>query len=302
MIDISALPADVAAPTLRTDLLDRVTAALHIPPDISASLDGLRLVYAAWCANVPFDNIRKMISLRSGNGSQLPGLDAEDFFENWLANRSGGTCWPSSNALYTLLTSLGFNARRVAGCMFDLGIVNHGTIKVTLDGEDWMVDTSMLTSAPLPMHRGIYIHDDPKVGVEVEPVDGSHVVWIDFVPLPNYVPCRLRFDPVDTDFYHERYEVFSRQQSPFNDRLYLRHGGPDGACLVLGNTKFARTRDGLDVKEFTRDELCSFLHEEAGISSALLDEWIASGSLDSSLDPSTQGPVPEINGLPPSRR
>src|SRR3569623_1096960 len=88
---------------LGQDLLLRVTERLGIPGDVNTDLDGLRTVYRAWCSNIPFDNIRKMISLRSGEDVKLAGLDARDFFENFLANGTGGTCWPSSNALYALV-------------------------------------------------------------------------------------------------------------------------------------------------------------------------------------------------------
>ena len=112
MNDISR-PSQPSA--LSKDLLRRVTERLGIPQDHKTDLDGLRTVYRGWCSNIPFDNMRKMISLRSGDDSKLAGLDAEDFFENFLANGTGGTCWPSSNALYVLVRDLGFDARRAAG-------------------------------------------------------------------------------------------------------------------------------------------------------------------------------------------
>ena len=45
-------------------------------PDVSPSvdLDGLRHVYAAWCLSVPFDNVAKLIALRSGHAPPLPGM------------------------------------------------------------------------------------------------------------------------------------------------------------------------------------------------------------------------------------
>jgi len=72
----------------------------------------------------PFDNLQKMISLRAGD-QRLTGHDASEFFENFLAHGSSGTCWPSSNALFTLLTSLGFDARRVAGAMFNMPAIHR---------------------------------------------------------------------------------------------------------------------------------------------------------------------------------
>lgn len=288
--------------TLSDDLTGRLLKAFGLNETIDPDLDGLRQVYAAWCRSVPFDNIRKMISLRSGPDVQLAGLDAEEFLENWLANGSGGTCWPSSNALYAILTKLGFDARRAAGSMFDLGIINHGTVKVRIDGVDWLCDSSMLTKTPLPLTGEIYISSDPTVGVEVEPVGDSYIIWIDFVPLPDYVPCRLLQDPADDELYRERYEVFSREASPFNERLYYRKSGPSGASTVMGNTRFARTSDGLDVREFSREALCEYLTESAGVSPHLVEKWVSSGSLDSTFEPQSELARPEILGRPPSRR
>lgn len=287
---------------LSPNLLTRVRNALDLSETLSVDIAGLRQVYTAWCERVPFDNIRKMISLRSGTGEALAGLDAEDFFENWLENGSGGTCWPSSNALYVLLKSLGFNARRVAASMFDLGIINHGTIKVRFNDHDWMVDTSMLTNEPLPLNGKVYI-GDPAVGVEVEPLADSYLIWIDFVPLPKFVPCRLQIDPVGTPFYHERYEVFSREQSPFNQKLYIRTSGSAGPSVLFGNLKFSRNADGgVAIREFTPDQLCEYMTDEAGISPSLVARWVASGGLDSTFDPANAGSTPEVTGVRPSLR
>lgn len=295
---MDSLPAD-RSDRLDHELVNRILEKFGID-SLSTDLSGLSDVYAAWCRGVPFDNIRKMIALRVP-GAAMPGLEATDFFENWLENGSGGTCWPSSNALYALLRSLGFDARRVAGSMFDLPEINHGTVKVKIDGRDWMVDSSMLTHWPLPLTEEVFVSDDRAHGVEIEPSNGSHVVWRDFAPLPEYIPCRLRHDPVDSDYYLERYEKFSREQSPFNERLYFRSSGPDGAWVILGNTRFERKNDGLEVREFNASELCAFLRDGVGISERLLDRWIAAGSLDSTFKPSDAS-RPEIHGVRPSLR
>jgi N-hydroxyarylamine O-acetyltransferase len=285
---------------LSRELVTRITAALGFVEEVPVDFDGLSQLYAAWCACVPFDNIRKMIALRSPD-TMMPGLDASDFFENWIANGSGGTCWPSSNALCVLLMSLGFDARRVAGSMFDIPDINHGTVKVKIEGRDWMVDSSMLTYRPLPITSEVFVNDDPAHRVEVEPSNGSHVVWRDFPPLSEYIPCRLRLDPVDTDFYFERYEKYSREQSPFNDRLYFRRGGPHGTFAVFGNVRFRRTAEGLDVHEFTREGLLEFLRDEAAVSEVMLESWVESGALDSTFVPSDNS-HPEIRSVRPSMR
>jgi arylamine N-acetyltransferase len=272
---------------------------MGIAGDVPVSANGLFEVYAAWCRKVPFDNIRKIIDLIEGG--RLCGLSAAEFFENWLEHGTGGTCWPSSNALRTLLRSLGFDARRVAGSMYDLGTINHGTVKVRIDGEDWLADTCMLTHRPIPVNGEIFIDNSKEARIEVEPDGESHIIWYDFVPSPVYVPCRLHLDPADAALYKERYEVFSREYSPFNDRLYFRTGGPDGASLILGNVRFRRTDDGVEIQEFTKDGLCEHL-ASAGVSGDIVERWISAGGLERSFDPSNIRPAPEITGVRPSLR
>ncbi|MDX2030503.1 MAG: arylamine N-acetyltransferase [Blastocatellia bacterium] len=121
---------------LSDDLRERILARLGFSAAPAADLDGLRALYEAWCMRVPFDNVRKMIALRGGGSEPLPGGEAADFFAAWLRDGVGGTCWPTSNGLFALLDALGFEARRIAGAMRDLGIVNHGSVKVKLDGRD----------------------------------------------------------------------------------------------------------------------------------------------------------------------
>jgi N-hydroxyarylamine O-acetyltransferase len=300
--ELTSIFARSAETRLSDELLSKVITRLGLPTTISIDLAGLKSVYAAWCNAVPFDNVRKMIAIRSGGDAAMPGLDADDFFRNWLANGSGGTCWPSSNALFTLLYTLGFDARRVAGAMFDLPDVNHGTVKVKIDGQDWLVDSGMLTNVPLPLTKDLYINDDPNVGVEIEYVDGTHIVWIEFLPFSEYVPCRLRLDPVNYNYYHERYEHFSRQFSPFNTKLYMRRGGPKGATVIAGGNEFAKTPDGMSVRPFSPEELPVHLRENSGLSDSLVEQWTSAGCLESTYDESASGPKLEVPGKRPSLR
>jgi N-hydroxyarylamine O-acetyltransferase len=284
---------------LDDDLLSRVLGKMSVSRP-TLDLAGLSEIYAAWCRSIPFDNIRKMIALREP-ASPMPGLDAADFCESWIEHGTGGTCWPSSNALFVLLRSLGFDARRVAGSMYNRPDPNHGTVKVCVDGQDWLVDSSMLTYRPLPLNGEIYVHDDPAHGVEIEPSNGSHIVWRDFTGSSDYIPCHLLFDTVDTNFYFDRYERFSREVSPFNSKLHFHKGGPDGGYVIIGNRRFRRASGELEITEFTADELCDLLRLEAGVSAVMVNRWVASGSLESTFQPSEFTP-PEMPVVRPSLR
>ncbi|HYJ91627.1 MAG TPA: arylamine N-acetyltransferase [Pyrinomonadaceae bacterium] len=282
------------------ETLKRVRAELGLPDSITTDVEGLRTVYAAWCNAMTFDNIRKLISLRTGD-ERLAGGEAENYFQHWLANRSGGTCWPSSNALFGLIASYGFEARRVAGAMFDLPVVNHGSVKVRIDGIDWLADSSMLTVEPLPLKGELLIKTEGPVRVEVEPRNGSYLIWTDFPPMPEFIPCGLRDDPVDLNFYLERYEA-SREMSPFNERLYLRKVTPDGLTVFLGNTMFQRVGEELEVRELSADELLAAMHEIGGVSEAFISRWVDAGGLNATMNFSGQGPELPDPGPRPSRR
>lgn len=281
-------------------LRDRVLARLGCSAPPPVTLEGLRSVYGAWSATVPFDNVRKMIALRT-DGAALPGGGAEEFFEQWLAHGCGGTCWPSSNALHALLRAIGFEARRVAGSMRDLGLVNHASVKVRLDGRDWLVDSSLLHHVPLPLDNGGFVGSDPVVAVEVEPVDGTHVVWSHTPPNSEYIPCRLLVDPADPQVYETGYEA-SRARSPFNQRLYARRNRPGELLVLVGRTRFSKTVHGMTSDELSPEGVCGALREEIGVSAALVEAWVRSGSLAASFEP-PQGPKPPaVVGRPPSRR
>ncbi|MEO8576958.1 MAG: arylamine N-acetyltransferase [Gemmatimonadales bacterium] len=283
------------------DLRDRVLGQLGLSKAPAADLDGLRAVYAAWCESVNFDNVAKLVALTTAPREALPGIDASEFFERWLAHGVGGTCWTSSNALFELIASLGFDARRIAGSMRDTGIVSHGSVKVALDGIDWLVDSSMLTRVPLPLTDSLFTSDEPVFSAEVEYVDGTHVVWTDLPPSPTYMPCRLLVDPATHAFYVERWEG-SRDRSPFNQRLYaLRNVGAD-RLVLSGPRRIHKTPAGTKTDELNASQVSESLREEFGMSGAILERFRESGALAASLEPVSGPPPAPITRKRPSQR
>ncbi|MGE5571144.1 MAG: hypothetical protein ACM3S5_19085 [Rhodospirillales bacterium] len=146
-------------------------------------------------------------------------METDSFFEAWLAHGVVGTCWPTSNALFELLQSLGFKACRTTASMRDLGIVNHASAKVALDGSEWLVDSSVLCNVPLLLRNEVFIHGDPVFAAEVEPEASTHIIWAHTPPNSVPLPCRLIHDLATHALYLFKYEE-SRACSPFNERLY----------------------------------------------------------------------------------
>ena len=285
---------------LQRPIRDRVLDALGFAAAPPLDLGGLHALYAAWCAHVPFDNVRKMIALRTP-GAPLPGTTADDFFDAWLHDGAGGTCWPSSHALWALLDSLGFDARRVVSSMRDTGAGSHGTVKVRVEGRDWLVDSSMLTNAPAPCGEEVHIGGDPVWPIEIEPVGSTHLIWFDGFPSLDPLICRVLQDPADPGWYATAYEG-SRARSPFNQRLYVRRNFPGEVRLLVGPTCLSKTAAGVEARTLSADELCRTLHSEMGISERLVASWVKSGSLDSSLEPAPETVPPPPAGVRPSQR
>lgn len=284
-----------------SDLGARVLANLGFSRAPALDLDGLHALYRAWCERVPFDNVRKMIALRAYEPQALPGDHAEDFLSAWLEHGTGGTCWPSSNALYELVRFAGFHAERLAGNMRDLGIVNHGGVRVRLQDRDWLLDSSMLTNAPLPLGDELFLSSDPVVPAEVERDAGAHVCWFSMAPSPEPFPCRLQPDAVDHAFYSKGYEA-SRERGPFNQRLYARRNHPGEVRVLFGNLRISTTAAGVVSKALDRDEICRALADDIGVSRDMIERWKSSGSLEASFEPPAGPKPPPAARRPPSQR
>lgn len=260
--------------TLTEGTRARVLARLGLT-NVCPDPDTLQRLYRAWCRAVPFDNVRKRIALRGGGSEPLPGGTAEDFFTAWLAHGTGGTCWPTSNALYVLLRECGFAVRRVAASMHDIDVPNHGSVVARLDGEDYLVDSSILCETILPLRRGERVQrDDPVHPIIVEPVDDSFRIWFALTMNTDSMPCRLLRDPVDHAFYLERYEA-SRELSPFNDRLYARRNLEDAVVSYVDSTRFEKTPGGVEHAELSGAGIAAGLARDLGLSEVLVADSLA---------------------------
>jgi arylamine N-acetyltransferase len=244
--------------------------------------------------------VRKMIALRTSPDGPLPGGEAADFFEAWLAHGTGGTCWPSSNALHALVRALGFEANRITASMHDIGVQNHASEVVKIDGRAWLLDSSSLTNVLLPLGPAPFVADDPVLAAEVEPVDGTHVVWNRTPPGMEYKPCRLQPAPVTHAEYLAGYER-SRARSVFNHRLFARRNHPGALVVLAGDTRHRLTSAGLESRRLAPEEICESLRRDIGVSDAMVARWVEAGGLEA-VEPADAPRPPRPARLPPSLR
>ena len=231
-------------PGLRDTVLERM--GLAKAPAVTS--DGLAALYLAWCRNIPFDNLQKRIAVATNPAAPLPGMTADAFFSAWMTHGTGGTCWSTANACWHLLTACGFSAVRGVGSMGDRNDPNHGTVLVEVDGQRFLVDTSMLNEQPVALHEDRpTTHESVLHPVAVEPATPAGIpgTLVQFRPARTFdrFPCRLLQAGVDEAFYVQRFEI-SRGGGPFNAFMHLRRNFADRVLLLLGTKRVETHADG----------------------------------------------------------
>jgi len=262
-------------PTLHEQLFDRVLSKLGLAERPALDLVGLNTLCTAFSGNVANDNLQKRIWFAGEQSKPVTGGNPIEFFENWLVHGTGGTCFPINNAIFTLARSIGFDARRIAGSIIMEGFeqdANHGSVLVTVEGIDYLVDAQFAAFKALPIvpgqaaSTGKGIHD-----IEVVPVeDGFHVLWYAGQAREQPVCFHLtsRYDPVDNDFFLTQYErSTSNSRSPFNESLYISRHFSDSILTLGRKNKITVASDNtVTTIEVTDDERRRVLIEEFGIS------------------------------------
>lgn len=209
---------------LDPELVERVLSEFGLSKRPNIDLSGLKEIYRAWCCNVPFDNIRKLIHVTEQNPAPLPGDTASDFFDAWLKHGTGGTCWSANGALHALLHSLGFNAVRGLATMLVVPHLppNHGTVIVEMNGTRYLVDASILHELPLQLDEK---HppdlDEFRWKLELRRLDDKWHIWWQPLHMLDGLDCRLDDFPLTLSKFQELHES-TRDWSPFNYELQTR--------------------------------------------------------------------------------
>lgn len=268
----------VSDPVLSAELLERVLGKLGLSHRPSLDLAGLNTLYAAYCGNVPtIDSIPKRIWFAGDQRTPLPGGDPTDYFESWLKHGTGATCWPTNGAVYALVHSLGFDARRIAGCivMEQYPGTNHGSVVVTMDGADYLVDGNLGAFKVLPIvpdrntSSGDGLNDIRAVPME----GGFDVLW--YQGHDREAPLTFRtepeHDPVDHAFFLDRYDR-TKQLSVFNAALFICRRFPDRIITLGRKNKITVAADNTLTKtEISDAERKRVLVEDFGISEQMAD-------------------------------
>lgn len=249
--------------------IDEVVERLGFGERPPATLEGLGVLYDAWCRRVPFDNLRKLVALHF-DLPQIPGIEPADFFAAWQLTGAGATCWGSNNAMHALLTGLGFEAQLTAASMHD-GDKNHGTTIVTLDGGRYLVDTTVHGGVPAPMIDGETTTVDYHGYRTVVRQDDKG--WLFDHPTPDpgvMLPCRILgpLEPAATEVANEK----SRGWSPFNTGIMVGINDDTGVWMLKDNGLARIDASGTSTRQLSDAEVDEWLVDVSGHAPQLVAE------------------------------
>jgi N-hydroxyarylamine O-acetyltransferase len=252
------------------DLVEDVLGKLGFSDQPEPALSGLSAIYQAWCEKVPFDNVRKLIHLAGGRAEPLPGDTADDFFRAWLRHGCGGTCWAGNGALHGLLDALGFEARRAVATMVAAPNLppNHGSVVVSIDGVDYVVDASILHREPLPMRPETQSAiDHPAWGVTARWAGATFTIrWRNFVARGGEMDCEFNTIGASAEEFSQRHEM-TRGWSPFNFGLSLNIiRGNERVGAGWGNLSKIDQHGAIEDREADLEARRRFLIEIVGMS------------------------------------
>jgi arylamine N-acetyltransferase len=266
-------------PALAPGLVERVLTKFGLRRRPALDLAGLNTLYAAFSANVPFDNVLKRIWFASSQTTPLPGGDPNEFFNNWLQHGTGGTCWPLNGGMYALASALGFEARRIVGSVIVEGYpqgANHGSVLVNLDGINYLVDAWMASFKVLPLisnkpsSTGHGIHDISAVPTET----GLEIITYSGFNREQPLPVRPEpeYDPVDHAFFLARYDR-TKTVGFFNDAIFICRHFPESILTMGRKSKFHLAADGtLSKTEPTEAQRKMALIEEFALSEEIVEK------------------------------
>ena len=242
----------------------------------SNDLAGLNALYASFSTRVPTDNIQKRIWFAGTRREPLTGGDPAEFYENWLRYGTGGTCWPINGGWCSLLETVGFEARRIVSSVIIDGYpagANHGSVIVTLDGRDYLVDAWMAAFEALPLvsdratSGGTGLHTITAI-----PMNGDFEIRMfsghdrdRILPVRTELGCSA----VNHEYFLARYDL-TKEIGFFNHALYICRRFPDH-IIVLGrqNKIVVDASNSVTKTGVTETERRRVLVEELGIAEAI---------------------------------
>lgn len=183
------------APALTTRVLQHLGESAVTP-----SVAHLNALITAYTQTVPWESVFRIAKrTRTANTADCPRFP-DEFWDDTMNYGSGGTCFESNYAFFSLLRTLGYEGYLTVNNMGDT-VGCHSAIVLHLDGQKWLADVG------IPLHTAIPL-DPTQVTQRATPLhtytvrpdgDNRYQIERDNHPKPNIFT--LIDQPVANDAY-----------------------------------------------------------------------------------------------------
>ena len=238
------------------------------------TLETLSALQALHVAAIPFENIDVMLD-------RGISIDLADIHDKLVARERGGYCFEHNGLFQAVLTVIGFQVEGLlARVLWRLSAEpatrprTHKMLRVTIDGEPWMVDVGFgacVPTAPLRMTPGLVQqtpHEDFRL---IQETDGEMTLECDeegWSPVYRLSP----HSAADIDYVLSNWFTSTHPSSVFRAGLIAGRTTPEARYSLLQNRLTVRPMGGaMRREELDLDGLIACLSRDFGITPQ--DDW-----------------------------
>lgn len=212
-------PPAPATPPLAPELTEQVLAALNIEPRPAdaALLTGL---VSAYTRRIPWESASRITKRQhTPRLEDCPRWPAE-FWQEALLRGTGGTCFESNYAFFSLLISLGYTGYLTINDMGEQRAC-HTAIRLQIAGEPWLADVGIPLYAPLRLVPGGVARQESSFHAYTISADGEEHYQVERDRhLQPYI-FTLIDSPVDDAYYRQAATQDYGSDGRFLDRVVI---------------------------------------------------------------------------------
>jgi arylamine N-acetyltransferase len=209
----------MTTPPLDATLTDAVLMHLGVTA-AAPSLDLLDDLVTAYTRTVPWESASRIAKrAQTAKTADCPRWP-DAFWQETFRHGTGGTCFESNYAFFSLLRALGYDGYLTINNMGET-LACHTAIVILLNGQRWLTDVGMPLYLPLPFGpESAPSRRTPFQTYTVRP-DGAGVYQVERAPHPN-PNCFTLFDrPIPDATYRAALTADYEPTGFFNDRVIL---------------------------------------------------------------------------------
>jgi arylamine N-acetyltransferase len=138
---------------LDSKLVEKILAYLNVPVR-SPGLRNLNRLIRSYTRMVPWESVSRIVKRHATASTSDCPRWPEEFWKDAMEFGTGGTCFESSLAFFSLLTSLGFKGYLTVNDMGESRAC-HAAIVILLDGRKYLVDVTIPIYGAVRFEPGI---------------------------------------------------------------------------------------------------------------------------------------------------